>query len=261
MIGDEEFKDLLYHFNRPWKGFRKVRKGVIKRLRNHMNDLGCDSLTEYIEIIEGLESEYQRCQDCLRVTISRFFRDREVWYSLRDRILPKLIRDHPEGLKVWSGGCSCGEEPYSLTIIWSMLGNPTDIRILATDADPRCLERAKQGMYPRSSLKELPVDIVENCFSKKVDKQYAIKPFLQENIQWQRHDLLEQPPLGPFQAIFLRNNLLTYYSNALVCQRLESIVEQLLPGGILIIGTHEFLPRLNATFKQDRCGCIYHKLS
>ncbi|MDJ0622480.1 MAG: CheR family methyltransferase [Desulfocapsaceae bacterium] len=225
-----------------------------------MKSLNCVSLAEYIQAIEGSAREYQRCQDYLRVTISRFFRDREVWSLLQNRILPKLIKEWPKGLKVWSGGCSCGEEPYSLAIIWSMLGNPADIHILATDADPRCLERAKQGIYPQSSLKELPVDIVANCFSMTEDRWYTIKPFLQENIQWQRHDLLEQPPKGPFQIIFLRNNLFTYYSNTVAAERLESIVEQLLPGGILIIGKHERLPMLKATFKQDSCRCIYQKL-
>lgn len=260
MLGDEEFRELLAYFNRPWKGFRKVRKGVMKRLRHHMAALHCVSLAEYIEAIERSEKEYQRCQDCLRVTISRFFRDRDVWYSLRDRILPKLLRESPQGLRVWSGGCSCGEEPYSLAIILSMLETPADIEILATDADSHCLERAKQGVYPWSSLKELPVEVVAKCFGKTEDARYTIKPFLQEKIQWQKHDLLDHSPGGPFEAIFLRNNLLTYYHHAFASQVLESIVKQLNPGGILIIGKHENLPELKTTFRQDKCGCIYQKL-
>jgi chemotaxis methyl-accepting protein methylase len=258
MLGDDEFKELLHHFNRPWKGYRKVRKGVIKRLRHHMKELDCTSLAEYLEIVEQSKKEYQRCQDCLRVTISRFFRDRELWYSLRDRLLPRLLNTWPQGLNVWSGGCSCGEEPYSLAIIWSMLDNPAGIRILATDADPQCLARARQGLYPRSSLKELPVDVIEDYFDRGGGR-YNVKQSLQEDIRWQRRDLLAPPPEGPFQIVFLRNNLLTYYNRPLVDRVLESIAAQLLPGGILIIGTHEHLPKLRTTFRQDRCSCIYQK--
>lgn len=259
MLGDEEFKELLRYFNRPWKGYRKVRKGVIKRLRQHMAELDCASLTEYIEVIEQSGEAYQRCQDCLRVTISRFFRDREVWYALRDRLLPKLLDKWPQGLNVWSGGCSCGEEPHSLAIIWSMLNNPAGIHILATDADPCCLARARQGIYPRSSLKELPVEVMANHFDKTGGRLYEVKQFLQENIQWQRRDLLGPPPEGPFQIIFLRNNLLTYYNRPLVDRVLESIAAQLLPGGFLIIGAHESLPEVGTTFRRDRCACIYQK--
>ena len=141
-----------------------------------------------------------------------------------------------------------------------MLKNPEDINILATDTDSRCLARARQGIYPQSSLKELPVDAVENYFDRTGGESYKVKQFLQDNILWQRYDLLAPPPEGPFQIIFLRNNLLTYYKRPLVDWVLESIAAQLLPGGFLIIGTHEHLPELRTTFRQDRCSCIYQKL-
>lgn len=260
MISDNDFRKLLNHFNRPWEGYRKVRKGVIKRLRRHMEELDCTTLDAYIAILDQNRTENQKCQAYLRVTISRFFRDRQVWHHLENRLLPELVSRFSQELKAWSAGCACGEEPYSLAILWDRLQFQTTLRITATDANPLCLERARKGKFGKSSLKALSPECISSCFNRQSAHCYAILPHFQEPISWHEHDLLCYPPQNEFHIIFLRNNLLTYYRQPTLSRAAEQIVKTLMPGGLLVIGAHEKLPELSVALIRDNlCPLIYHR--
>ena len=76
MLSDTEFRSLLEHLNRPWAGYRKVRKGVKQRVRRHMQNLACSTVEQYLVQLARQPAEMAACEECLRVTISRFFRDR-----------------------------------------------------------------------------------------------------------------------------------------------------------------------------------------
>jgi chemotaxis protein methyltransferase CheR len=260
MMDDNDFRELLKYFNRPWQGYRKVRKGVIKRLRRHMTELDCTNLGDYIAVLEQNQAAYQMCQAYLRVTISRFCRDKQVWRHLENRLLPELAAHYPSELKVWSAGCACGEEPYSLAILWDRLQIPTALKITATDADPLNLERARKGVFGKSSLKALSPECISSCFRRLNAKHYSILPHLQENISWYVHDLLDTPPQRQFHLIFLRNNLLTYYQQPTLGPAAERIVETLMSGGLLVIGAHERLPDLSVPlFPDNLCPLIFHR--
>jgi chemotaxis protein methyltransferase CheR len=259
-MDDNEFSELLKYFNRPWKGYRKVRKGVIKRLRRHMEELDCTTLEAYIAILEQNRTEYQKCQAHLLVTISRFFRDKQVWQHLENRLLPELVSYFPQELKTWSAGCACGEEPYSLAILWNRLQFQTTLKIIATDANPLCLERARKGIFGKSSLKALSPEYISSCFNRLSAHCYSILPHFQEPISWHEHDLLDAPPQSAFHLIFLRNNLLTYYQQPTLGRAAERIVKTLMPGGLLVIGAHEKLPELSiALIRDNLCPLIYHR--
>ncbi len=260
MMDDNDFRKLLDYFNRPWKGYRKVRKGVIKRLRRRMEELDCTTLEAYIAILERNPIEYKKCQFYLLVTISRFFRDRQVWQHLENRLLPELAACFPQELKVWSVGCACGEEPYSLAILWDRLQIQTTLKIVATDANPLCLDRAVKGIFGKSSLKNLPPQCISSCFNKQSRNKYSILPHFQQSISWYEHDLLDAPPQSAFHLIFLRNNLLTYYQETTLARAAERIVRALMPGGLLVIGAHEQLPELSVPLIRDNlCPLIYHR--
>lgn len=259
MLTDADFKKLLDHYGRPWRGFRKVRKGVVKRIRKHMASLNCNSISEYIDTLESRPIEEEILQSHLRITISRFNRDRQLWDYLADHALPRLLQQ-TDKLKIWSAGCSCGEEVYSLKILWHMhFSSYPAISILATDANPNCLERAQAGIYQKSSLREISEDIVSNCFiQSKSQNEYAILPLFQENIIWQQHNFLSLPPDEKFHVIFLRNNLLTYYNSTLQFAALSNILRSLSPGGYLVTGSHEILPELLFSLKSlKRCNMVF----
>lgn len=209
MVSDHEFRMLLDYFRRPWAGYRKVRKGVKKRVTRHMRRLGCSDFSSYVRVLESQPEELQVCLACLQVTISRFYRDRMLWLCLEGRILPDLLQRFPEGIAAWSAGCAGGEEPYSLAMLWSALGRPATFRLVASDADPVSLQRAGKGRYQPGSLKEVPEKIKKSHFTRRCSgDQFQIDPGLTQSIEWVEHNLTGPPLPGPFHLLFLRNNLL-----------------------------------------------------
>lgn len=259
MLTDDDFRKLLDHYDRPWRGFRKVRKGVMKRVRRHMDSLHCSSISEYIDILDRSRIEEETLQAHLRVTISRFNRDRHLWDYLMDHAFPCLLQQ-TDKLNIWSAGCSCGEEVYSLKILWHIhFPSYPAISILATDANSQCLERAQAGIYQKNSLREIPEDTLSQCFVRSQRKnEYAILPQFKENIVWQQHDILSLPPAEKFHIIFLRNNLLTYYNAPLQSAALCKILGTLSPGGYLVVGSHETLPELPFSLtRSEKCPVVY----
>jgi chemotaxis methyl-accepting protein methylase len=150
-------------------------------------------------------------------------------------------------LRVWSAGCACGEEVYSLKIVWEQMRLSgsilPEIEINETDLNPQTLQRAKEGKYPRSSLKQVSKRRRESCFRvKRGGRQYWINESLKSGIRWLVLDLFAPPPETGFHLIFIRNNLLTYFQAERILPALDQILESLAAGGYLVIGSHERLP-------------------
>ncbi|MFC1516203.1 CheR family methyltransferase, partial [Thermodesulfobacteriota bacterium] len=180
-MDDQEFRQLLEYLQLSWKGYRKVRKGVKKRIRRHMKQLEMRDMGGYLRELENSTDARAECDRLMTVSISRFFRDRGFWSMLKDKILPDLIREHTDIINVWSAGCACGEEVYSLKIVWDRLKSQYPrlpaIKIMATDLNPVHLDRAKSGIYTSSSLKELPGELRSAYFDITSDKTlFSVKP-------------------------------------------------------------------------------------
>ncbi len=208
-----------------WVGFRKVRRQVCKRIRRRMRELGLGDFEHYRRRLEEDAEEWRALDSCCRVSISRFYRDHGLWERLALRA----------GLRIWCAGCASGEEPYTLAI-----ARP-DLHIVATDADPHLLARARQGRYRRSSLKELPPDWLARAFVREGD-HYAIRPEYTVAIKWRLEDIRETMPDGPFDLIFCRYLVFTYFDASLQREIYERLRARLAPGGEILIGSHERLP-------------------
>ncbi len=265
MLSDDEFKMILDYFNRPWKGYRKVRKGVKKRIRRHMYGLNCSTARDYISIIAADKDQERITESCLLVTISRFFRDLRMWECIEKNILPEFIKNVCDQIQVWSAGCACGEEAYSLSILWHRLttahkNDDTRLNILATDVNPICIERARKGWFEKSSLKEMDPATIATYLKKIPGKrQYEVHSCAKSVIRWQIHDLFTPIAKGPFHIIMLRNNLLTYYQGTKKEDAFQMILDRLIPGGYIMIGSHEKLPTaFTGIFQRSReCPLIY----
>jgi chemotaxis methyl-accepting protein methylase len=246
-MDDQQFKQLLDHFQYSWAGYRKVRKGVKKRISRHMQQVRCAGMSEYLELLETHAQEREECERRMAVSISRIFRDRKLWRDLENEILPGLIQAQNEKMKVWSAGCARGEEVYSFMIVWDRLrvrfNRLPKLEMIATDMHPEYIEKAKTGIYAKSSLKEVADEIRADYFDKKKGgNRYDIIPLLKNNITWQIRNMFSDTPGYGFHIIFLRNNLLTYYQNDLIKAPFTKIIDSLNPDGWLIIGSHEKLP-------------------
>ena len=246
-MNDEQFRRLLDYFQYSWSGYRKVRKGVKKRISRHMQELQCPNIETYLILIEYDDKLKLECERRLTVSISRFFRDRKLWLDLENEMLPQLIESGKKNLKVWSAGCARGEEIYSFRLVWERLETRfeelPELELIATDMHPDYIQKAKAAIYTKSSLKEIPEEIQIEYFDiKKGGNRYDLKPVFKENIVWKIQNLFSDPPGAGFDIIFLRNNLLTYYRYDSIITPFTKIMESLNSDGWLIIGSHEKIP-------------------
>jgi chemotaxis protein methyltransferase CheR len=246
-MNDQQFRQLLNQYEFSWAGYRKVRKGVKKRIDRFMKSIGCRNMADFLAELDKNDVIKHQCELLMTVSISRFFRDRGVWEYLKKNILPGFIRVDKENIKCWSAGCACGEEVYSLKIIWDLLSKDYSyipgLNILATDINPTYLDRARAGIYTQSSLKEVTKEIQFGYFKQKGSKKlFEVKTLLKKDIEWKKHHLLSDAPGSNFDIIFLRNNVLTYYEDRLKNRAFSNVIKGLAPCGILVLGSHEKVP-------------------
>ena len=248
-MDDRQFHRLLEALGYSFEGYRRVRKGVKKRLRRHMRALGCRDMAAYLDRLAGSPQVHAACIRRMAVPISRFWRDRSFWEALQASWLPALRQRFGRPLAAWSAGCASGEEAYSLAMIdrESRMAEPPDngipLAILATDLNPVVLARARAGVYPAGSLREVPDHLVDRYFVPlRGRRRYRIRSELFGNIRWRRQTIEVASSEGPFHLILLRNNVLTYRADPGQRRILVQVAARLHPGGLLAVGRKESLP-------------------
>lgn len=232
-----------------WPGFRKVRGQVCKRLSQRIRQLGLPGVEAYRRYLSEHPQEWSEVDGLCRVTITRFYRDRQVFGTLSGEILPLLAdaarRAGRESLRCWSIGCTSGEEPYTLAILWRVLLADEfpgmQLEVLASEANPRLIERARRACYPPSVLKNLPAPLLHQAFDL-CEEEYCLKQVYQSAVQFVQQDIRRTLPDGAFDLILCRNLVFTYFEEALQREILQQLHARLLPGGWLVLGVHEKLP-------------------
>jgi chemotaxis protein methyltransferase CheR len=238
----------LPHLHLRWPGFRKVRGQVCKRLGRRLDELQLPDLKNYRLYLEDNPLEWHILDAMCRITISRFYRDQGIYNSLRWQVFPKLIenarRQGDKILSCWCIGAASGEEPYSISLLWELSGlkkQGVDLRVLATEVDQRMINRARQGCYPGSSIKELPSDIKSQAFTEK-DGKFCLKERYRKRVQFLLQDIRNEQPDADFHLILCRNLVFTYFSLELQEEIGQQIFKRLKQDGCLVIGSHEGLP-------------------
>ncbi|GAB4352747.1 MAG: protein-glutamate O-methyltransferase CheR [Methylohalobius crimeensis] len=219
------------HFR--WPGFRRVRRQVCKRIERRMKTLELNDIAAYRAFLDAHPGEWRRLDALCRITISRFYRHGKIFACLEQTITPTLVkqahRRDDTVFKVWSAGCGSGEEPYSLAILWCLILQPylpeTTFSIVATDADPVLLQRARRACY---------------AFSR--NRGFCLKEDYRRCVTFIKHDIRDQPPESGFDLALCRNVAFTYFDEMLQRKVLRHIRDALLPGGALMLGKNEQLP-------------------
>jgi chemotaxis protein methyltransferase CheR len=214
-----------------WPGFRKVRRQVCRRVAHRLDELGLPGTAPYRAYLEAHPEEWPLLDDLCRITISRFWRDRAVFETLQDEVLPVL----GPVVSAWSVGCASGEEPFSLVLAADVA--QVELEVLATDIDPVLLARASTGCYPESSLRDLPEHLRSRAFDGG-----CLKPEVRERVSFRLHDVRDEPPAGPFDLVLCRNLAFTYFGAELRQTVSLNLRRSLRKGGALVVGTHETPP-------------------
>ncbi len=280
-----------------WPGFRKVRRQVCKRIGRRLQELALPSVEAYRHYLVAHPLEWDVLDRMCRITISRFYRDRQVWQRLQEEVLPLLARraqaardrcagptahtsygtrddlaslaarTGPGAMKplliCWSVGCAAGEEPYTLALIWERelrVSHPDcELLVLATDTNTELLARASAALYPASALKEVPADWRTEAF-RPCGRRWQLERRYRERVIFRDHDIRTDAIPGEYYLILCRNLVFTYYAEELQSQVLRRFASVLLPAGFLVVGGHEKLPAACQDFlPQPGMPCFYRK--
>lgn len=231
---------------------------VYSRLTRHLRRLGLTTFAAYCDLLRsGDEAELDAFTNSITTNLTYFFREDHHFEHLAGKVLPEIRQRNARErrLRIWSAGCSTGEEPYSIAMVLreSFAGiDEWDARILATDIDGNVLDRARRGIYDLESARGLDGTRLSRWTQRGKggrDGQFRIKPQLREMISFARLNLMEDWPLkGPFDVIFCRN-VLIYFEKPVQTRLVERYAEHLRPGGMLYIGHSESVPGINRFFE------------
>ncbi len=239
----------LPHLGLRWDGFARVRRQVCKRLGARIAVLRLSGFAAYQERLASDAEEWRILDECCHITISRFYRDRAVFETLRTLVLPAIaaraIQEKREA-RCWSAGCASGEEPYTIRMLWDFqiaAAFPgANLTITATDADEEMLARARDGCYRASSFRELPPELIASGFDG-MGGRFCVKSRYREGVGFLRQDLRSAALGDMFDLILCRNVAFTYFARPLQERILDLLLARLLPGGFLVIGKKERLPQ------------------
>ena len=239
----EFLRTTLPHLGLRWRRFR--RKSIRKRIIGRLQELNLHSWNQYRSHVLENEEERHHLTGILTVTISRFWRNAHLFQALENTWLPALLESMApdESVQIWSAGCASGEEPYSLLILWleSLAGSDRELRLLASDSDRNCLERAQQARYPASSFREMPLHLRQKyCTNEK--GTFYLRHDLCQMIEWFEHNLIWEAPPPNNNIIFCRNLVYTYFMDDLQQEITRRFHQALAPKGLLVVGCKDQLP-------------------
>jgi chemotaxis protein methyltransferase CheR len=218
------------------------RPQMERRINSFMRSAGASDYKSFLELIKNDAPIYKRFLEHITINVSEFFRNANHWSVLQNQILPLLLADR-KSLRVWSAGCSTGEEPYSLAMIFKEKRIPLTDKILATDLDQDVLNRAMQGIYSSKAVQGIPPAYLNRYFINQGDK-YQVSEELRSMITFKRHDLLREPFGHGFDLILCRN-VVIYFTEETKNRLYQRFTDSLTNGGVLFIGSTEqiFLAR------------------
>jgi chemotaxis protein methyltransferase CheR len=256
-ISDNEFNALTSFIQSNYGvDLRKKRALIEGRLGNYIPGLGFGNYMEYLEFAKKDPTGEELITLLNRLTTNHtyFMREREHFDFYGKTILPWIDKElRTKDLRVWCAGCSTGQEPYTLAMLtFEYLGQAAaawEHTILSSDISDKALDAAKQGLYPKSDLAEMPPEWVKKYFKPYDENRYSVTEKLKNSLAFRRFNLLDKFSFRqPFQAIFCRNVMIYFdipTKNALI----NKFYDALLPGGYLLIGHSESLSSCTHNFK------------
>lgn len=243
------------------------RELVYGRLARRLRKLGLGSFAEYCELVaSGNPDELQELTNAITTNLTSFFREKYHFEQLANEVFPQSERQrsNTKRLRLWSAGCSTGEEPYSLAVVMrEALAHlrDWDIKLLATDIDSAVVATAAEGVYAADRFTEVSAERTRRWFCPAAGRPgyCAASPELKELITFKQLNLLEPWPMrGPFDVIFCRN-VVIYFDKDTQRALFDRMAQLQEPGGWLFIGHSENL--FNVTNRYKLVGrTVYRRL-
>ena len=266
-IRDEVYRKLGLYFEDSKVYF------IQKRIEKRMETLGVESFADYGFLLRFGDKEGKELQALANLVTTNetyMFREFEQLQAFADHCLPMILKPREEAndrrLRIWSAGCSSGEEPYTLAIILKEVmhdASAWDIKIKATDIDQVRLEMARRAVYEERAVHEVPPEYFERHIVRLPAGFFAIKPETAKLVEIEHlnlSDRMAMRAMRQFDFIFCRN-VLIYFDDASRKAVVDHFYNALKPGGFIFLGHSESVGRISTSFKLLRLGqhLVYRK--
>ena len=254
---DRNFSDICkFAYNHTGIKLSDHKKNMIYgRLARRLRKLNMDNFDDYCQLIKSENvAELPEFINAITTNLTSFFREQHHFTYLSDTIIPELCQrnKHNRRIRIWSAGCSTGQEPYSLAMVLSkdLRIKNWDVKILATDLDSNVLETGKNGIYSLESIESIPQKYQNSAVVNKKSEKIKIKDSVARYITFKQLNLMSDWPMrGKFDVIFCRN-VVIYFDIDVQRQLFSRYFNIINDNGYLIIGHSESLHNVSRDFKN-----------
>ena len=263
-ISDAEFRQLRdFIYSGSGIFIAENRKYLLEnRLGNRLKLLGLKNFGEYYHFLQfdpKKARELTELYNAVTTNETSFYRNPPQLKVFQDIVLPDVLAaqraQRTKSLRIWSAGCSTGEEPYTLSImLHEVLGAELpqwNIKIIANDLSENVLNSAREGAYGEYALRTTPKEIITKYFQPQADGKMVVKPEVKKLVSFGPINLSDRIQLKRLERchfVFCRN-VIIYFDDAMKRQVIGAMYDNLLPGGYLFIGHSESLHNISRAFK------------
>ncbi len=256
LLSDDETFSRIYAILKKNSGIdftNYKRSTVLRRIERRMVITHSAGLTDYTKFLAANAEEASVLVKEILIGVTNFFRDPAFFEKLKMNVIYSIVEHAGERdpIRVWSAGCSTGEEAYSLAILFrealDELGVQRDVKIFATDVDSRAIEQAGKGVYTESILDDVSTERLAKFFLKK-NEQYTISKEIRRMIIFAPHNMLSDPPFGKLDLICCRN-VMIYFQPVLQRSLFAIFHSALKNGGYLFLGKSETAGEFSSVFR------------
>lgn len=218
---------------------------IKRRLLSRMRSTNSADYGAYLRYLKVTTPELELLRNALTVNVTEFFRDTEVYDAIKKEVLPDLFKQRKR-LRIWSAGCSTGEEPYSLAmILHEMMALHKDLsaQILATDIDLVVLGKAKEGIFSPKAMVKLTETQAHRHFDKLPNGDFKAKQHLKDLIKFTPNDLMSGIPVSRYLDLITCRNVTIYFNEKQKDELARTFHGALVADGYYIMGKTEYLGR------------------
>ena len=232
--------------------FTPTNRSILEsRLRERLREKGVASVVTYFDTINKDKEELKGFLDSITTNLTRFFRNQAQFDALEKYVIPELItkiKKVPGTIKIWSAGCSTGEEPYTIAMLLTeILPKSWNYEILASDISLKCLMTAKEGFYAESRIVGIPDNYLAKYFDK-VEGGYKIHSDIQSKIKFDYHNLKNDSGQRNFDVVFCRN-VIIYFDEVAQTAVMKRFWDSMASRSFLFIGHSESLFGMDTKFE------------
>jgi len=239
---------------------------VHRRIERRMAVHQIDAIDGYVKYLQQSPAEVEALFRDMLIGVTNFFRDPMAFQALEEEVIPKLFEGKPAGaeVRVWSPGCSTGEEAYSIAILlherMEARKQSTTVQVFATDIDSQAIATARAGLYPASIAADLSPERLARFFTAEPGgSAYRIHKGIRDMMVFSEQDVIKDPPFSKVDLISCRN-LLIYMGAELQKKLIPLFHYALNPGGMLFLGTSETVGEFDELFATlDRKSKLYQR--